>query len=106
MKKLLLIFATVLLVGSLFTSCSKDDDNGPSVVGVWKGYIYYKFTSNGNWYEYGSDSEYKAGNYRDSGKYTFDGKYLSKDGDFKQEIEFSEDGNKMKYNGILYYRIE
>ena len=31
MKKLLLIFATVLLVGSLFTSCSKDDDNEPIV---------------------------------------------------------------------------
>ena len=104
MKKFLLIFATVLLVGSLFTSCSKDDDNRPSIVGVWENKNWnwvYQFTSDGKWkywYHYGGyDNKILNETPRESGTYTFHGTYIIRDGGFKEAITFSEDGNSIRW---------
>ena len=112
MKKLLLIFATVLIVGSLFTSCSKDEDNGYNIVGVWKatnGYRWvYQFNSDKTfslWVDdYDESVFYKEP--REKGKYTFDGKYLSLNGDYKQEVEFSEDGKKCHWGNGYFVRMK
>lgn len=113
MKKLLFIITAFVFMGIALSSCSKDDDNNTpsySIVGVWKHYTIewiWVFNSDKTYQKYLSiDSYEKKKEPAYSGTYTFDGKYISLDGGFKNEVTFSEDGNSVTFDGLAYYRYK
>ena len=107
MKKLLFITALVFM-GIVVSSCSKGDDNNSptySIVGVWQIeslFGVYEFKANNTWFKYGYYEDYENNNPIENGTYTFDGHYLIRDGGFKEEITFSEDGKQMLFNCKKY----
>lgn len=111
MRKKLLVIAAFIFIGVIVSSCSKDDSTETkySIVGVWKHeklFGVYEFRNDNTWYMYGYMEDYEKKDYSNMGKYTFDGKYLIRDGGFKEEITFSENGNQMIFNGKQYTRIK
>ena len=109
MKKILFIFATVLLVSTMLVSCSKDDNEGYSIVGVWQrmpDFWIYEFRTDNTWYYYGTENYYKKNDYTRNGHYSFDGTNLILDSGFKQPVTFSEDGNEIIWKDEYYKRIK
>lgn len=113
MKKIL--FLLLLSVCFIASSCSKDEGESTpsySIVGVWKraGNLLgvYQFNTDKTyiyWTSYYNENVFSK-EPREKGTYTFDGKYLSLDGDFKKEVEFSEDGTKIKIDNESYQRVK
>lgn len=115
MKKLLFIIIALISMGIVLSSCSKDDDNNSptySIVGVWKRstnmlgvYQFNKDNSYLYWAAYYDENVYNK-EPREKGTYTFDGKHLSFDGGFKQEVIFSEDGTKIIFDNREFHRVK
>ena len=107
MKKVCLLLAFISL-SVFFVGCSKDDDNQKfSIVGTW-GYRanerVWIFSQNNTYVYY---FFYKEGlEPTQSGTYTFDGVYLALDGGFKKQVEFSEDGKSIIYDGKQYNKLK
>ena len=68
-------------------------------VGIWTYTWFYEFREDGKFYYYNSKEDLLAGKPYDlmSGTYTFDGTYIVKNGGFPEKVDFSQDGNTLRW---------
>ena len=118
MKRIFLLLAIIPTL--FFFSCSDDDGNKNSIVGLWQEASFwsttynqwmistskeiYEFKNDHTYYEYLSEKRYKNKDVFKNGTYTFDGKYLTLDGGFKRKVTFSQDGNSFEWEGNYILR--
>ena len=108
MKKVYLLLA-ILTLSLAFVSCSKDNDDDPkfSIVGTWKHHALSRawiFNANKTYEYYAVFGVEKKPSM--SGTYKYDGAFITLDEGFPKEVQFSENGKEMRYDGFLYYRAE